>query len=171
MIPKWFSSPARIGLVLCGLTAASVGLAQPKITTQKDIIGFTIGDDYHMASYTQISTLLKKWDEESDRLKVVSIGNTEEGRPQYMAIITAPANFAKLDRYKEISQTLARARVPREEDDKLVKEGKAIVWIDGGLHATETVNSQSLAEMVYQMVSKTDEETMRFLNDVVLLMP
>ena len=46
-----------------------------------------------------------------------------------------------------------------------------VFWIDGGLHATETVNSQSLAEMVYQMVSRTDDETMRFLDDVVLLMP
>ncbi len=88
-----------MGLVLCGLTAASVGFSQTKITPQKDIIGFTIGDDYHMASYTQISTLLKKWDEESDRLKVVSIGNTEEGRPQYMAIISSPANMQKLDHW------------------------------------------------------------------------
>ena len=162
---------ARIALALGGLLAASVGWAQPKITPPKDIIGFNIGDDYMMASYTQISTMLKKWDEESDRLKVVSIGNTEEGRPQYMAIISSPANLAKLDRWKEISNKLARARVTPEEAKSLAKEGKAIVWIDGGLHATETVNSQSLAEMVYQMTSRTDEETMRFLDDVVLLMP
>ncbi len=171
MIHQWISSPARIGLVLGGLLAASVGFAQPKITPQKDLIGFTIGDDYKMASYTQISTMLKKWDEESDRLKVISIGNTEEGRPQYMAIISSPANLQKLDHWKEISQKMARARLTTEEATKLSKEGKAIVWIDGGLHATETVNSQSLAEMVYQMVSKTDEETMRFLDDNVLLMP
>ena len=43
------------------------------------------------------------------------------------------------------------------------------MWIDGGLHATETVGSQQLMEMVYQMVSRTDPETMRFLNDVIVL--
>ena len=169
MIPK--SNSARIGFVICGLLAASVGFAQPKITPQKDLIGFTIGDDYHMASYTQISTLLKKWGEESDRLKVVSIGNTEEGRPQYMAIISSPANMRKLDHWKEISQKMARARLTPTEARALAKEGRAVIWIDGGLHATETVNSQSLAEQVYQMVSRTDEETMRFLDDNVLLMP
>ncbi len=42
-----------------------------------------------------------------------------------------------------------------------------MVWIDGGLHATETVGSQQLMEMVYQMASRTDPETMRFLNDVI----
>src|SRR6185503_5612728 len=51
----------------------------------------------------------------------------------------------------------------------LAKEGKAVVWIDGGLHATETLGAQQLGEMVYQAVSRTDEETMRFLNDVVIL--
>jgi hypothetical protein len=171
MLYKRIHTSARIGLTLCGLAWAATAFGQPKITPSKELIGFAIGDDYHMASYTQISTLLKKWDEESDRLKVVSIGTTEEGRPQYMAIISSPANLAKLDYYKEISQKMARARITPDEAQKFAKEGKAVVWIDGGLHATETVNAQSLTEMVYQMASRTDEETMRFLNDVVLLMP
>src|SRR5262249_49764555 len=137
----------RLGFAFGGLCAASLGWAQaPKITPQKDIIGFTIGDDYHMASYTQISTMLKKWETESNRLKVVTIGNTEEGRPQYMAIITSPENHKRLDHWKEISNKLARARLTPDEAHALAKEGKSIVWIDGGLHATETVNSQSLAE-------------------------
>jgi hypothetical protein len=89
---------AQVGLGLLLFTAtARVQGAEPKITPSKDVIGFSIGDDYHMASYTQISALLKKWGSESDRLKVVSIGNTEEGRPQYMAIITSPENQKKLE--------------------------------------------------------------------------
>jgi hypothetical protein len=165
------SVPLGLGL-LCLSSMASLRAADaPKITPQKDIIGFTIGDDYHMANYTQISALMQKWDAESDRLKVVSIGNTEEGRPQYMAIITSPENHKKLAEYKAASQKLARAEMTPEEARKLAKTSKAVVWIDGGLHATETVNSQSLAEMIYQMVSRNDDETLRFLDDVILLMP
>jgi hypothetical protein len=145
--------------------------AEPKLTPAKDIIGFSIGDDYCMANYTQISALMKKWDEESDRMKVVSIGNTEEGRPQYMAIITAPENFPKLEQYRKWSTQMARARISEAEARKISEEGKPVVWIDGGLHADETVNSQSLAEMIYQMCTRTDKETMRFLNDCILLMP
>jgi hypothetical protein len=88
-----------------------------------------------------------------------------------MAIITSPANQAKLADFKTMSQKFARAEMTEAEAQKLAKVARAVVWIDGGLHATETVNSQSLAEMVYQMVSRTDDETMRFLDDVVLLMP
>ena len=156
------------------LVSAATMLAAPaptKITPAKDLIGFSIGDDYHVANYTQISALLKRWETETDRMKVVSIGNTSEGRPQYMAIITSPENHKKLDYYRTLSLKLARAEgLSEAEARQLAKEGKAIVWIDGGLHATETVNSQSLAEMVYQMVSRTDDETMRFLDDVILLM-
>ncbi len=43
------------------------------------------------------------------------------------------------------------------------------MWIDGGLHATESVGSQQLMEMVYQMASRTDEETVRILNDTIML--
>ena len=50
---------------------------------------------------------MKKLDAESDRMIVQSIGKTAEGRDQLMAIITAPENFKKLDRYKEISRRLA----------------------------------------------------------------
>ncbi len=170
------SATRRLALPGCALFALAVttwssAADTPKITPPKDIVGFSIGDDYHMASYTQISTMLQKWDAESDRLKVESIGLTEEGRQQYMAIITSPANHAKLAEYKAMAQKLARAEMSAEEAHKMAKIARAVVWIDGGLHATETVNSQSLAEQVYQMISRTDEETMRFLDDVILLMP
>ncbi len=62
-----------------------------------------------MANYTQLETYWKKLASESDRMKLVSIGKTEEGREQYMAIITSPDNIKNLDQYKQISQRLAHA--------------------------------------------------------------
>ena len=74
-----------------------------------------------------------------------------------MAIITSPENIKNLARYKEIARKLAHAEGLTEQQARaLAREGKAVVWIDGGLHATETVGSQQLMEMVYQMVSRTD---------------
>src|ERR1017187_6221819 len=102
MIKNRIKIPAIFGLVLCGLIAATIGFAQPKITPAKAMLGFNIGDDYMMVNYTQATTLLKKWASESDRMKLVSIGTTEEGRPQYMAIISSPANIQKLDHWKDI---------------------------------------------------------------------
>src|SRR5712671_483735 len=73
-------------------TAISVCLlnAQPanKITTPKEAFGFNLGDDYMVANYTQLEAHWKKMASESPRMKLESIGKTEEGRDQWMAIIT-----------------------------------------------------------------------------------
>ena len=87
-----------------------------------------------------------------------------------MAIVTSPENHKKLARYKEIARRLALAEgLTDDEAQALAAEGKAVVWIDGGLHATEVLGAQQLMETVYQMVSRTDEETLRFLRDVIIL--
>ena len=44
-----------------------------------------------------------------------------------------------------------------------------MVWIDGGLHATEVVGAHQLLETVYQLVSRNDEETTRILRDVIVV--
>jgi hypothetical protein len=160
------------GIVLATALSACLLLAQatPGITTPTEALGFNLGDDYQVANYTQLEAWWKKLAAESPRMKLVSIGKTEEGREQWMAIITSPENMKKLARYQEIARKLARAEgVTEQEARALAREGKAIVWIDGGLHASETVGSQQLMEWVYQMVSRTDEETLRFLNDVIVL--
>ena len=142
--------------------------SSPRITTPKEALGFNIGDDYMMASYSQLEAYWKKIASECDRCKLVDIGPTEEGRRQYMMIITSPANLKKLDHYKEISARLAHAEgLTDDQAHSLAREGKAVVWIDGGLHASETVGSQQLMESVYQMASRTDPETMRLLDDVI----
>jgi hypothetical protein len=38
---------------------------------------------------------------------------------------------------KTIARTLAEGRVSEAEARSLAKEGRAMVWIDGGMHATE----------------------------------
>src|SRR5436190_2367406 len=155
------------------LSAALPAAAQtkaPAVTTPKQFFGFNIGDDYNLATYDQFVQYWQKIDKESSRMQVIEIGKTEEGRPHLAAIVTAPENFAKLDRYKQIAQQLHRARgVTEEQARALAKEGKAVVWIDGGLHATEVVGAHQLIETVYQLVSRTDEGTTRILRDVIVI--
>ena len=151
--------------------AAPVADAQARVTTPKEFFGHNIGDDYWLATYDQFVGYWRKIDAESDRMRVVEIGKTAEGRPQLMAIVTAPANFAKLERYKEIARRLALAEgIDSAQARALAKEGKAIVWIDGGLHATEVLGAHQLLEMSYQLTSRTDDETMRILNDDIILL-
>jgi hypothetical protein len=159
-------------LVVSGSRGASTqSQAAPAITSPKQQFGANIGDDYFLANYTQIEAYWKKLDSESDRMSLVDIGRSEEGRSQWMAIVTAPENFPMLGRYKEISQRLARAEGLTDDDARaLAAAGKAVVWIDGGLHANEVLSSQQLTETAYQLVSRSDAETMRILRDDIILL-
>lgn len=158
------------GMALSALICAGPVMAQT-IPSPKEHFGFNIGDDYSLANYTQAEAYFKKLAAASDRVLLREIGNTEENRKQYVMIVSSPANLKKIDRYKEISQKLARAEnLTDEEAAKLSMEGKPVVWIDGGLHATETVATQQLLETYYQLVSRKDPETMRILDDVIILL-
>jgi hypothetical protein len=144
--------------------------SQARITTPKQEFGASFGDDYFLANYRQISAYWRKLARESDRFVVREIGTTAEGRPHLMAIVTSAENHRNLARLQDISRRLANAEgLTDEQARELAREGKAVVWIDGGLHATEVLGAQQLGEMVYQMVSRTDSETLRFLDDVVTL--
>ncbi len=157
-------------LILPLILLAATAEGQGRVTSPKEHFGFNIGDDYRLATYTQFVEYWRRIDRESDRMRVVEIGRTAEGRPQLMAIVTAPGNFARLDRLREISRRLALAEgVTPDEARALSREGKAVVWIDGGLHATEVLGAHQLIQTVYELVSRDDDETRRILNDVVIL--
>ena len=157
-------------LIVAVLLFSVTHLCSQTIPTTKEHFGFNVGDDYNLANYTQTEAYFKKVAAASDRLKLTDIGLTEEGRHQYMLIVSSPANLKNLDRFKEISQKLAHAEGLSDDQARaLAAEGKSVVWIDGGLHATEVVGIHQLIETIYQVVSRKDPETLRILDNVIIL--
>ncbi|MBL0940009.1 MAG: peptidase [Gemmatimonadaceae bacterium] len=155
------------------LLAAAVPLTLPaqQRTSPKQFFGHDIGADYELPNYTKLHQYWIKVAQESDRVSLDTIGLTEEGRPQIMAIVTSPANHRNLARYKEIATKLGKAEgLDSAAAAALAREGKVVFWIDGGLHATEVLGAQQLIETLWQLSSRTDTETMRILDDVVILM-
>src|SRR4051794_12091171 len=93
-------------LVVAAISTAS---AQTHITTPKEEFGHNFGDDYFLANYKQISGYWQKLARQSNRMRLVDMGTTAEGRTQYMAVVSSPANLANLARYKDISRRLAKS--------------------------------------------------------------
>jgi hypothetical protein len=156
---------AALAMVVACPLFAQHAISPPKVGEH------TVGEDYFLANYTQ---LLGYWNtvvKQTDRMQLVEYGKTAEGRPMILAIITSPANLKNLARYQQISQRLARAEgLTDQQAHQLASEGKSVVWIDAGLHATETVNAQALFPETYDLLSRTDPETLRILNDDILLL-
>ncbi|MEW6323014.1 MAG: M14 metallopeptidase family protein [Acidobacteriota bacterium] len=163
--------PLAFIIAVVGLAAAApMAQAPPTITAPQQFFGHEIGADYVLFNYTKFSEYVRRLDQESDRMIVQSIGKTAEGRDQLMAIITSPENHRHLQKYKDIARRLALAEGLTDDQARaLAREGKAVVWIDGGLHATEVLGAAQLTETIYQLVSRTDDETLRFLRDAIIL--
>lgn len=164
--------PAVIALAI-GTTAAALWLwggGSPTVTSPHAQFGANIGDDYFLASYTQLEAYWQRLARESDRVRLVDIGRTTEGRTQWMALVSSPENLARLDEYRTIARRLALARdVEETEAQRLAARGRAIVWIDGGLHANEILGAQQVIQLVYELASGPDAETRQILDSVIVL--
>ncbi len=160
----------RHAVVLAAVFALPLA-AQQRLTSPREFFGHEIGADYVLPNYTKFLEYWIRLANESDRMELDTIGTTAEGRPQVMAIISSPENLRNKERYRRIAERLARAEgVNEAEARQLSKEGKGIVWIDGGLHATEVLGANQLLETSWQLVSGNDEETTRFRNDLIVVM-
>ncbi|MEN9791809.1 MAG: hypothetical protein RLZZ63_1467, partial [Gemmatimonadota bacterium] len=167
---SWRPLVRSCALLLLLLSALPLA-AQSRLTSPTEFFGHEIGADYVLPNYSKFLAYWETLARQSDRMELDTIGKTAEGRPQVMAIVSSPENLRDKERYRRIAERLARAEgVTEAEARQLAKEGKGIVWIDGGLHATEVLGAQQLIETNWQLVSGTDEETQRFLNDLIIVM-
>ncbi|MBT8398532.1 MAG: peptidase, partial [Gemmatimonadetes bacterium] len=161
---------SQAGLLLIATFAVFPPVLGAQVTSPEEEFGHMVGANYELVNYTELQAYWEKLAGESDRMVLDTIGLTEEGRPQLMAILTSPENHRELDRYRNIARRLALAEgVSEQEALALAQEGKAVVWLDGGLHASEVVGAQQLLELVYRLTSARDPETLRFLDDLVVL--
>jgi len=161
----------RLILAFAAVLFTALPATAQNVTPPADHFGFSIGDDYQLATYDQFESYWQRIAAETDRMRLVDIGPTAQGRTQWMAVVTSPENQANLARYQEISSRMALAGdvETMEEAMSMAAEGKPVIWIDGGLHATEVLGAHQLIETSYQFASFTDQETLRLLDDVIIL--
>jgi hypothetical protein len=160
-----FTLLALFFIIFCGLAP---GQSIPK---PEDSLGFRVGDDYHLATYDQAVEYFKKLAAVSGRIKLFDMGQTSMGKTMTYAVISSPENLAQLEKYKGIAGRLAAAQsLSAEEARKLSAEGRAIVYIDGGLHASECAPAQHNIQLAYDLVTAADPKTLRWLEDVILIL-
>jgi hypothetical protein len=86
------------------------------------------------------------------RVKVFSIGQSEEGREMILAVVSDEANMARLDRYREITARLADPRkLTDAEARRLIQEGLPMYWATGSIHSPETGAPEMLMELAYRL--------------------
>ena len=139
------------------------------VPAPREHFGFAPGDDRKLADTAQIFGYFQKLALSSDRIRLVEFGKSSSGKPMYVAFISDPGNLKQLDRWREISRRLALGRPSEPEARALAAEGRAIVWIDSGLHASEVAPAQHAPELAYRLLTEEDPETQTIRQNVILL--
>ena len=156
-------------LVIAGLLP-SLSAAGP-LPTPESVFGFKPGADNRLVTYDQAVAYLRRLAAESPSLRLVDAGTTTQGRAVYFALISSPANLARLDRYRQISQQLAHPRgLTADAARGLAREGRAIVHLDGGCHASEVAGPQMIPQLAYDLLARAAEPTFREILDNVVVM-
>ena len=102
----------------------------------------------------EVYQYLRMVEKASPRVKVFSIGRTEEGREMIAAAVSSEANLAKLDSNRANLAKLADPRTIRMDDaeaDRLVASTTPIYYITGTIHSPETGSPTALMELVYRL--------------------
>jgi Zinc carboxypeptidase len=136
-------------------------------------LGRLAGSPDELHKTAEVNGYFKKLAESSDRVRVQSLGTSEEGREMILAAVSDAANLADLERYKGITEKLSDPRrTSREEARRLAGDGKVFYWLLGGLHSPETGSPEMLMELAYRLaVSERPEIQEIRRNSIILITP
>jgi hypothetical protein len=121
--------------------------------------------------YTKdINAYMRLLASKSPRVKVFTIGTSEEGREMLVALVSDEANLARMDRYKEITRRLADPRgLSDAVAQKLIAEGKPIYWADGSIHSPETGAPEMLMELAYRLAVEESPFIQKIRKDSIVM--
>lgn len=106
-----------------------------------------------------------------DRVKLLTLNITEEGRPQPFLIISSPANIANLDQLRGNNAKLADPRsCSADEAERIVHSNPAFVWLGYSIHGAEPSGSEAALAVAYHFAASLDAEVLKQLDRVVLLL-
>jgi hypothetical protein len=138
------------------------------ITHPDEFLGFGIGE--RVAAPWQITSALKTWSTQSDRIKVVEYARTHENRPLHAVFISSPDNINNLDAIKKNISALADARSTSDRDAKsIIDDMPAVAWMAYSIHGNETSGADGALAAMYHLIASTDEDVINMLNKMVII--
>jgi hypothetical protein len=149
--------------------SAFVFTAAAQVPTPVSVLGHTPGDDFYLADYEDAIRYFHAA-AASDRIKMFTVGKSTQGKDIEIAVISSPANLARLDEYKKNARRLAIADGLNDDQAReLARNSKVIVHIDGGLHSDEVAGGQHSIALAYQLLSAQNDPQIDAILDQVIL--
>lgn len=147
--------------------------ASSTVPTPLKTLGYVAGAPNVLTYAKDVHRYIREVAAKSDRIRVLTLGQSEEGRETILVLASDAANLSRLDRLKEITSRLSDSRKTTDaEAAGLMAEGLPFYWLTGAIHSPETGSPEMLMELVYRLAV---EETPIFQNirknTVVMITP
>jgi hypothetical protein len=146
--------------------------ASDHVPSPTSVLGHLVGAPGELSSVAQVHDYFRKLAAAaSDRVRIETIGKSEEGREILLVTISSPENLAKLDKYRDVVHRLADPRrTEAAQVPELVATSKPFYYLMGGLHSPETGSPEMLMELAYRLVTSDRPEIEAIRDGVVVLM-
>jgi hypothetical protein len=128
--------------------------ASKVVPTPQAVIGDIAGAPGKLPYSHEVYQYMRMVEKASPRVKVFSIGRTEEGREMIAVAVSSEANLARLDENRARLSKLADPRTIGMNDaeaDRLVDQSVPVYYITGTIHSPETGSPTALMELVYRL--------------------
>ena len=145
--------------------------ASDTVPTPEKILGYAIGTPNKLTYTKDIYRYLRALEAASKRVKIFSIGKSEEGRDTLIVAISDEANMAKLDRLKQITARLADPRKTTDDEAKTLLDSEALpfYWASGSIHSPETGSPEMLMELAYRLAVEDSPLIQNIRKNMVVL--
>jgi hypothetical protein len=128
--------------------------ASKTVPTPKAVLGDVAGAPGKLPYSAQVHEYMRMLEKTSPRVKVLSIGQSEEGRETIAVAIADQALLARLEENRARLAKLADPRTIKMDDleaERLVAASTPIYYITGSLHSPETGSPTALMELAYRL--------------------
>src|SRR5687767_12144805 len=139
------------------------------IPTPRDVLGYHIGAPKTLTYYADVLRYYRALAAATPRVKIESIGRSDEGRELVVVWVTSEENMRTLQQNRD---NLAKIADPRGLSDsqirQLINTTKPHYHLIGGLHSGETGPPEMLMELVYRLATETSPLITQIRNNVVV---
>src|SRR5581483_10579615 len=139
------------------------------VPSPKDVLGYHVGAPQKLTYYEDILKYYRALASKSPRVKVISIGTTDEGRECIVVAIAAEDTIGNLEQYRAYLGQLADPRkLTDAQAREVIAKAKPIYHLMGGLHSAETGPSEMLMELAYRLAVE-DSPVINQIRDNVIV--
>src|SRR5271167_578557 len=128
--------------------------ASKSVPTPEAVLGDVAGAPGILPYAEDVYKYMRLLEKASPRVKVFSIGKTEEGREMIAVAVSSPENLKNLEENRAQLAKLADPRTIKLDDteaDRIVAQAVPVYYITGTIHSPETGAPTALMELAYRL--------------------